>query len=70
MSEVTVSMTFPSEKHKEHFFDWLCNQGEQDYWDAHEGTNDPIVAFDYFAGGNKFLEANRVICEAVDFNEE
>jgi hypothetical protein len=31
--EITISIKFANKKAAHHFANWLCGQGEQDYWD-------------------------------------
>jgi hypothetical protein len=50
MSKPTkVVIEFPTQEHAEHFVSWMCNSGEQDYWQAleHSESNLPSPMFDY-----------------------
>lgn len=53
----TVQIHFDNEKAAEHFFQWLSNSGEQDYWLSQELREEEepkgditVVDFDYWNG--------------------
>jgi len=59
MAKKTLSIEFDNDEALQHFALWLCEQGEQDYWQwmeyrEQEETGDITgIQFDYH-GGNKF----------------
>ncbi len=57
----TITIEFDSKKAAEHFAVWLCEAGEQDYWqwmeyrEQEEKGNITAVNFDYHGEGDKFI---------------
>lgn len=49
----TITVKFDNQKAAEHFQTWLCEQGEQDYWqwmeyrEEEEGGNITAIYFEY-----------------------
>ena len=48
---IELKIEFPDRETLRAFADWLCNSGEQTYWDClgHDGQDKPMVAFEYHA---------------------
>ena len=60
---------FDNPKAAEHFLSWLCEAGEQDYWEwmrcreQEKGGNITVVDFDYFNGHRKLGGSGVVPCK-------
>ncbi len=50
----SVSFNFSSLSSREAFVSWLCNNGEQSYWECCENGGDSVVQFDYWGNGKPF----------------
>jgi hypothetical protein len=51
----TVKIEFDSEEKANGFLRWLCNSGEQEYFDqAQYGNIEVAEQIDYFQGGDRF----------------
>ena len=47
-NKVTLKIEFPSQEYLDAFTCWLCEEGEQDFWQWEEGKNNPrMVDFIY-----------------------
>ena len=68
----TLSIEFDNEEALEHFASWLCEQGEQDYWEwmecreSEEDGDITAVRFNYFGPKSKseFMADNIVRTQA------
>lgn len=58
----TLKINFANPEAAHHFALWLCEAGEQDYWEwmrcqeSEEDGEITAVSFDYFNNGKKFLQ--------------
>lgn len=72
-----VKFVFDNAETAEHFLSWLCDQGEQDYWEWMRCREDeekgPITAvkFDYHGGTMKGSEFGKhpIVCESGRLDE-
>jgi len=69
--------TFDNEEAKKQFALWLCEQGEQDYWQWMECVeqdepkgNITGIRFDYFNGSKQFIGNNNVKVECGRMDSE
>lgn len=46
MSKI-VKFEFDDDKVAEDFLSWMCNQGEQTYWQDQEDRGEPMASFKY-----------------------
>jgi hypothetical protein len=53
----TLTITFPSAEHAAAFKSWLCNSGEQYFWDWCDYDNGPASVFDYHDPGGSVIRA-------------
>lgn len=69
-----VKFIFDNEEAAENFLSWLCNSGEQQYWDWMENVEPDekgpvtVVSFDYWQNDNKKFGEGDVYCECGRLN--
>ncbi len=51
----SATFNFSSLSSREAFVSWLCNNGEQSYWNWCESNDDSVVQFDYWGNGKPFM---------------
>ena len=71
-----IKFRFDNEEAAQHFLSWLCNSGEQQYWDWMEVREQEekgpitVVRFDYWQHDNKKFGQGDVICECGRMDED
>lgn len=54
-----ITIRFPSSADALSFKEWLCNSGEQRYWDWQDNAQERAVEFDYWVG-KSIIDASRI----------
>jgi len=74
MSNLTIE--FDNHKARKHFVEWLCNQGEQDYWtwmdyreeeDSSKGLT--VTKFHYWDNGRLIFDTLKTTCGRMDYKK-